>query len=214
MIAMPALGYNDVRRKPSGKYEARWADHQCVLRSKSFLLEATARQYARDQAILAEEIFAGKRAVEIPILKAVESFQTRPNIKANTVAVNQRTLDAFVTRHNLVNVSQLADVLPDKEHRLLVANGHNSGGQNHVLKLLKCFVGHCVDKKWLTVSPFPRKFKLPKSDFVGRALSEDEFEKMIAIRANVDCIQSDTWMRRWLILHSDPNQYDLRSDIG
>jgi hypothetical protein len=210
MTAMPAIGFHKARKKPSGKYEAQWAEWvpelgKCKLSAKTFSLESSAEQYARDEAEKNEEVATGKRAAEVPIEVALDKFFMRSETEQITVDLYRRHFDDFIARHELKWVHQLMDVLPDKEFQWLKKFGDRGrpasrGGINHKFRLWKTFTGFCVDKTWLAKSPFPRKFKLPKSTFIGRPLSEDEFDSMIAIRAQPAYLEVDTWLRRWLIL--------------
>ena len=47
----------------------------------------------------------------------------------------------------------------------------NPGGQSLSLRILRTFCRFCRKKKWLASYPF-ENFKIPKSEFVGRYLSE------------------------------------------
>jgi integrase len=58
--------------------------------------------------------------------------------------------------------------------------GYNPGGQSLSLRILRTFCRFCRKKKWLAACPF-EDFKIPKSEFVGRYLSEDERTKLLSI---------------------------------
>ena len=60
--------------------------------------------------------------------------------------------------------------------------GHNPGGQSLALRILRTFCRFCRKKKWLTVYPF-EDFKIPKSEFVGRYLTEEERAKLLSVNA-------------------------------
>jgi integrase len=206
-MSMPAPGWYSVREKTSGKFEGRWAqprlDNPAVwtVKGETFTSKTLANQYARDKARHYEEYKAGKRALDYPIDDALSLYLARPEIAASSHGANEFVLTRFVARHALKNVSQLTEALIVKERTWLIKEKPDSpGGQWNVLKTVRAFCRYCVNQKWLDKNPFPDDVKLPKSDKEGRALSEDEFAKMISIRNDLRCIESDTWMRRWLIL--------------
>ena len=58
--------------------------------------------------------------------------------------------------------------------------GHNPGGQSLALRILRTFCRFCRKKKWLAVYPF-EDFKIPRSEFVGRYLTETERSKLLSI---------------------------------
>jgi integrase len=62
----------------------------------------------------------------------------------------------------------------------LKALGYNPGGQSLSLRILRTFCRFGVKKKWLAVYPF-EGFKIPKSEFTGRYLSEEERTKLLSI---------------------------------
>lgn len=114
------------------------------------------------------------------IRSAVQAFLTRQDVKEGTHRLNERHLSAFVT---LTKIQTVPQITQDSIHAWLgnlKSRGMNPGGQSLALRILRTFCRFCQKRKWLSVYPFDG-FKIPKSQFVGRYLSEAEREKLLSI---------------------------------
>lgn len=197
MRDMPyAKGWHAVRRKPSGKFEARWADENGLARGKCFLTETQARTYALTRA---KEILDGSLGLTVPtkdIREAWDIFIGRYTDEG-TVRIYTRHFEDCLTAHPELRVTgQLTKEFFERYNVELKDAGHNPGGRRHVLKTLKTFSRYCLEKNWLKVDPF-FKFDLPKQEFEGRALLPDEFARMVSVDPQYDV---DLWISRALRL--------------
>jgi integrase len=182
-----SLGWHDVRVKPSGKFEARWADENGRARGKCFMTKAQARKYAGDKARGILDASVGLAVAAKDITEAVDAFLLR-RIKAESTAIYERHLNDFLSAMPDVKVTgHLTRALIESYDAILESQGHNPGGRRHIWKSLKTFCNFCIENNWLGKSPF-FKLRTPVSDFEGRALAPEEYEKMISIdpRFSVD----------------------------
>lgn len=114
------------------------------------------------------------------IRSALDAFLSREDVKACTHELNRRHLMALITAFRLETVGQLTDQLVHQWLGHLKALGYNPGGQSLSLRILRTFCRFCCKKRWLSVYPFD-DFKIPKSEFAGRYLSEEERTKLLSI---------------------------------
>jgi len=175
-----APGWKDVRKKPSGKWEARWIDETGAVKGRSFVDKAVAAKLADDMARESERAAVGLGVTHKPIVNALAAFQDR-RLDPKTVDLNGRRMKEFLLAFPaLTLVDQITDTHINTFDRMLEAKGCNPGGRNHHLRIVRTFCKFCRDKNWLPTNPF-LNFKMPKSDFEGRACTEEEFERMCSI---------------------------------
>jgi integrase len=180
-MGKPKFGWHGVRKRPNGKYQARWCvDDNGTLRSEMFLGKEQASTFATRKANEVLDVKVGLAVVRIPILEARDLFLNR-RTKANTRALNERRVDEFLTAlPKIKDTSLLTNHVINQYARLLEDDGHNPGGQNHHLKIVRAFTNFCLANKWLTSNPF-EDFVMPKSTYEGRALTADERALMYSI---------------------------------
>lgn len=177
-------GWHDIRLKPSGKWEARWADEEGVIHGKTWLTKPQAQKYAWDMANGILNASLGIGTLRKPIHEALKDFFAR-NTKANTREVNEYILGHFVeVCPEVTHTGQLTDTLINQYASRLVAEGKNPGGQNHHLKVVRAFTNFCLRKRWIAADPF-LEFKMPKSEFKGWRLTPEQFESVCRIRERV-----------------------------
>ena len=121
---------------------------------------------------LACQIRAGQPVQGKEIRAALEAFLARENVKPCTHDLNRRHLEALIGHFRLRAVDQLTEDRVDDWLGHLKAVGCNPGGQSLSLRILRTFCRFCVKKKWLGRYPF-EDFKIPRSEFVGRYLSDE-----------------------------------------
>ena len=114
------------------------------------------------------------------IAVAVEAFLSRENVKSSTHDLNRRHLNGVIRHFALRAVDQLSEDVVNDWLRHLKASGCNPGGQSLSLRILRTFCRFCMKKEWLARNPF-KEFKIPKSEFVGRYLDEEERTKLLSI---------------------------------
>lgn len=180
MRNMPySKGWHSTRQKPSGKWEARWADESGAARGRCFLTKEQATKYAFNQA---KQILDGAAGLSVPtksILEAINSFLNRYTDEG-TLAIYTRHLEGFTVAYpELTKTGQVTKHVIETYDADLTRSGHNPGGRRHVLKTVKTFTKYCRVNKWLIEDPF-FQFKMPKSEFEGRALSPAETDKLIS----------------------------------
>jgi integrase len=139
-----------------------------------------AREYARRRAIEACHIRAGEPVLGKEIQTALGAFLARENVKTSTHQLNRRHLEAFIAHFKVRAVDQLTEDRVDDWLGHLKAAGSNPGGQSLSLRILRTFCRFCVKKKWLAHYPF-EDFKIPRSQFVGRYLDEEERRKLLSV---------------------------------
>jgi integrase len=190
MTGMAKLGWYGARERMSGKFQARWCDAEGLKSESGFLSKPQALFYARRMADEALNVKAGRSACRKPILEARAAFLDRPT-KPNTRALNERRIDEFLAdMPGVKDTSHLTTHAINQYARILQEAGHNSGGQNHHLKIVRCFTNFCRESKWLVENPF-KGFKMPKTRKAGRPLTDDEYARIIAIGPYVAV---DTWL--------------------
>lgn len=180
MKRMPySKGWHSTRKKPSGKFEARWADESGAARGRCFITKEQAAKYAFTKA---KEILDGAAGLSVPtknINEAITSFLKRYTDEG-TLAIYARHLEDFAAAHpETTRTGQITKHLIETYDADLTRSGHNPGGRRHVLKTVKTFTNYCKVNKWLIEDPF-FEFKMPKSEFEGRALNPIETEKLIS----------------------------------
>jgi hypothetical protein len=198
MANMARPGWYNVRLKPSGKWEARWAEETGKICAQTFLTEGQARHYAMKQAVGIVDVKAGLRISSKKFEEAVEAFCQRADKKEKTHDINRRCLERFQSLNNLAYIRQIDEGVINRTFNWLKEKGHNSGGQNHDLKIINAFCHFCSRNKWMNEDPFPPDFRMPKPKPSCKALTEEQFEKLTSIRP--EYVERDTWMRNALIL--------------
>jgi integrase len=174
--------------KRGKKWHSGWRDERGQCHSKVHPIGATkdlAREYGRKMAIEAGHIRAGQPLRGKDVFSALEAFLGRENVKSGTHDLNRRHLEAFIRHLKLRAVEQLTEDAVNDWLGYLKALGHNAGGQSLSLRIIRTFCRFCRKKRWLGTYPF-EDFKIPKSEFVGRYLSEDERTKLLSINPRYD----------------------------
>jgi integrase len=180
MTGMARLGWHGSRKRPNGTYQARWQDAEGLQSLGGFIGKTQADAYALKMAGAALDVLAGLAVVRKPIREARDAFLDR-RTKANTRALNERRVDEFLAAMpNIKDTSHLTSHVINQYARQLEDDGHNPGGQQHHLKIVRAFTNFCITSKWLTENPFA-KFEMPSSEYEGRALTPDEFALMISL---------------------------------
>ena len=165
------------------KWHSGWRDENGQCRSKVHSIgagKALALEYGRKMALEACQVRAGQPVHGKDLRTALESFFAREDVKSCTHDLNRRHLEAFISQFNLQAVDQLTEDLLHDWLGHLKGLGWNPGGQSLSLRILRTFCRFCRKKKWLSVYPF-EDFKIPKSEFVGRYLSEEERARLLSI---------------------------------
>jgi integrase len=165
------------------KWHSGWRDESGRCHSKVHPIGAgksLAQEFARKMALEACQIRAGQAVSGKDIGAALESFLAREDVKPGTHDLNRRHLEAIVRHFHIQRVDQLTQESVHLWLGHLKTLGYNPGGQSLSLRILRTFCRFCCKKKWLAVYPFD-DFKIPKSEFVGRYLSEAERGKLLSI---------------------------------
>jgi integrase len=165
------------------KWHSGWRDEGGRCHSKAHPCgagKALAQGYARKMAVEACQIRTGQPVNGKEINIALEAFLARENVKPCTHDLNRRHLEAFVECFKLRTVDELTEDVVDDWLGHLKALGCNPGGQSLSLRILRTFCRFCCKKKWLGPYPF-EDFKIPKSEFMGRYLTEEERTKLLSI---------------------------------
>lgn len=177
MTGMAKLGWFGARIRGSGKFQARWCDADGLQSESGFITKEQARTYAQRKSTEALDVKVGTALLRKPIQAARDAFLNRAT-KGNTRALNERRVDEFLEDMPTIKyTSDLTSHAINQYARNLEA-GHNPGGQNHHLKIVRCFTKFCITSKWLTENPF-LNFKMPKTEKVGRPLTDDEYDLMV-----------------------------------
>lgn len=174
------------RRGP--KWYSGWRDERGRCHSKVQVAgvgKSLAEEYARRMAIEACQIRAGQPVRGKEIAAALAAFLAREDVKDCTHELNRRHLEALIKHFKLRTVEQLTDDLVHNWHGHLKALGWNPGGQSLSLRILRTFSRFCRKKKWLTVYPFD-DFRIPKSEFVGRYLTDEDRDKVLSVNPRYD----------------------------
>lgn len=170
------------------KWHSGWRDESGCCRSRvhpAGAAKALALEYGRKMAIEASQVRAGQSVRGKEIRAALEAFLSREDVKTCTHALNRRHLEALIEHFRLRTVDQLTPELVNDWLGHLKNLGYNPGGQSLSLRILRTFCRFCRKKKWLAVYPF-EEIRLPKSQFVGRYLSEEERTKLLSINPRYD----------------------------
>jgi integrase len=165
------------------KWHSGWRDENGRCYSKVQPIgagKALALDYARTQAIEAGRLRAGQAIRGKEMGLALETFLGRENVKTGTHDLNRRHLENLFARFKLRTVEQLTDDVVNASLGYLKARGCNPGGQSLSLRILRTFCRFCRKKRWMSADPF-ENFKIPKSEFAGRYLSEEERTKLLSI---------------------------------
>jgi len=175
---MARLGWHGSRKRPGGNWQARWCDHEGLQSEGGFISKSQADGYALDKAKEALNVKAGLAVLRKPIDEARERFLQR-RTKENTRLLNTRRLDEFLAAMPEVkDTSHLTRDMIDRYALSLERAGHNPGGLEHHLKIVRAFCRFCVDQKWLADYPF-KGFVMPKSEFEGRPVTPEEAQRII-----------------------------------
>jgi integrase len=172
----------------SAKWHSGWRDENGRCHSKVHPVgagKALAQEYARKMAMEACQVRAGQPVRGKDIHLALEAFLNREDVKDGTHGLNRRHLEALISYFNLRTVDQITEDIVNDWLGHLKGLGYNPGGQSLSLRVLRTFCRFCQKKKWLAVYPF-EDFKIPKSEFVGRYLSEEERAKFLSINPRYD----------------------------
>jgi integrase len=183
---MASPSYWVFRRGP--KWHSGWRDERGRCHSKVHPIgagKALAQEFARKQAVDACHVLAGQPVQGKDIRGAVEAFLTRENVKSCTHDLNRRHLEAVIAHFKLQTVEQLTEDLVDDWLGQLKGAGYNPGGQSLSLRILRTFCRFCRKKRWLTVYPF-EDFRIPKSEFVGQYLTDEQRAKLLSINPRYD----------------------------
>jgi integrase len=174
--------------KRGTKWHSGWRDERGQCHSKVHPIGATkdlAREYGRKMALEAGYLRTGQPIRGKDIFSALEAFLSRENVKSCTHELNRRHLEAFIRHLKLGSVEELTEDAVNDWMGHLKALGYNPGGQSLSLRVLRTFCRFCGKKRWLNVYPF-EDFKIPKSEFVGRYLTEVERGKLLSINPRYD----------------------------
>jgi hypothetical protein len=172
------VGWHGSRKRENGKYQARWCDNEGDKSLGGFISKTQSDAYALKMANEALNVKVGLAVFRKPIEEARKELLDR-RTKENTRALNTRRVDEFLEdMAEVKDTSQLTRNLIDRYAIKLVKTGHNSGGQEHHLRIVRAFCKFCFDNKWISEHPF-KGFKMPKSDFEGRPLSSEEWARMV-----------------------------------
>lgn len=165
------------------KWHSGWRDENGQCHSKAQPIgsgKALAHEYARKMALEACQVRAGQAVTGKEIRAALEAFLHREDVKSCTHELNRRHLETVIAHFRIQTVDQLSEDLVNDWLGHLKAIGYNPGGQSLSLRILRTFCRFCRKKKWLAAYPF-EDFKIPKSEFVGRYLTEEERARFLSI---------------------------------
>ena len=170
------------------KWQSGWRDERgrCHSRTQPLgVAKSVAEEYARRMAFEACQIRAGLPVDGKDIRVALREFLGRQDVKENTHALNQRHLETLIGHFKLQTVDQLTESLTHEWLKHFKGNGCNPGGQSLCLRILRTFCRFCLKKRWMTIYPF-QDFKIPKSEFVGRYLADEERAKLLSVDPRFD----------------------------
>jgi integrase len=186
LAAMESPSYWVFRR--GRKWHSGWRDEKgcCHSKVQPFGVgKELTREYARQRAVEACQVRAGQPVSGKSIHEALEQFLNRQDVKPCTHDLNRRHVEAFIAHFKVHTVEQLTDLLVHGWLAHLKAKGCNPGGQSLSLRILRTFCRFCRKKHWLAHYPF-EEFKIPKSEFVGRYLSDVERSKLLSVNPRYD----------------------------
>jgi site-specific recombinase XerD len=147
-----------------------------------------AHEYGRKRAMEAREIKAGRLVSGKSIREALQEFCQRQDVKPCTHELNRRHLEDFLAHSGIHAVEQLSESLVHSWLGALKARGCNPGGQSLCLRVLRTFCRFCRKRRWTAYYPF-EDFKIPKSTFTGRYLTDDERTRLLSIDPRYDVDQ-------------------------
>jgi len=165
------------------KWYSGWRDERRGCHSRAHPIGASkdfAREFARKHAIEACEVAAGRTVSGKDIRSALEEFSQRQDVKVCTHQLNRRHLDDFLAHAKIRTVEQLSEALVHSWLAALKARGYNPGGQSLALRVLRTFCRFCRKRRWTSCYPF-EDFKIPKSTFTGRYLTDDERQRLLHV---------------------------------
>jgi integrase len=170
------------------KWHSGWRDEHGHCHSKVHALgsgRVLAHEYARKRAIESCQMRAGQPLNGRDVGAALEAFMAREDVKSCTHDLNRRHLEAFIDHFKVRSVNEITEDRVNAWLGHLKAFGHNPGGQSLSLRILRTFCRFCRKKHWLEKYPF-EDFKIPKSQFVGRYLSDEEQARLLSINPRYD----------------------------
>ena len=165
------------------KWYSGWRDERGSSRCRAHVEGASkdfAREYARSKAVEACEIRAGRIVSGKSVHDALDEFCQRQDVKHCTHNLNRRHLEDFLAHARIHTVEQLSERLVHSWLGALKARGYNPGGQSLALRVLRTFCRFCRKRRWTTYYPF-EDFRIPKSTFTGRYLTNDERERLLSV---------------------------------
>ena len=174
--------------KRGSKWHSGWRDERGQCHSKVHPIgagKALAYDYARKMAVEAVQVRAGQVVRGKEIRAALEIFLARENVKACSHELNRRHLERVIDHCKIRTVDQLTEDLVHVWLRHLKAIGNNPGGQSLSLRILRTFCRFCLKKKWLATYAF-ESFKIPRSEFVGQYLTEEQRDRLLFIDKRYD----------------------------
>jgi integrase len=169
----------------NGKWHSGWRDQNSGCHSRVHPIgagKALAEEYARKMAVEACHVRAGQPVGGKEIRSALDAFLGREDVKECTHDLNRRHLEMLIDHFGISRVEEITPESVNDWLGHLKSLGYNPGGQSLSLRILRTFCRFCRKKRWLTVYPFD-DFRIPKSDFTGRYLNEEEREKLLSIDA-------------------------------
>jgi integrase len=170
------------------KWHSGWRDERARCHSKAQAIGAgkeLAEDYARQMALEACQVRAGQTIRGKEIHAALDAFLAREDVKDCTHDLNRRHLKALIEHFRLRTVEDLTEELVHNWYGHLKALGWNPGGQSLALRIVRTFCRFCRKKKWLAAYPF-EDFRIPKSEFIGRYLTEEDRAKLLSINPRYD----------------------------
>lgn len=170
------------------KWHSGWRDARGDCHSKvqpAGAGRAMAVEYARKMAIEASQVRAGQAVTGKSLQSALAAFCAREDVKTSTHELNRYHLCLLFDHFRLKMVEELTEETVHDCLRHLKGRGWNAGGQSLSMRILRTFCRFCVKKHWLSRYPFD-EFKIPKSQFVGRYLNEEERAKLVSINPRYD----------------------------
>jgi site-specific recombinase XerD len=94
-------------------------------------------------------------------------------------------MENFLAHSKVQAVQQLSESVVHSWLGALKARGYNAGGQSLALRVLRTFCRFCRKRRWTSYYPF-EDFKMPKSTFTGRYLTEGERSRLLSINPRYD----------------------------
>jgi integrase len=169
--------------KRGSKWYSGWRDERGRCHSKVHPIgagKAMAYGYARQMAVEAVQVRAGHLVRGKDVCAALETFLARENVKPCTHDLNRRHLESFLDHCKIRDLDQLTEDVVHLWLGHLKAIGNNPGGQSLSLRILRTFSRFCLKKKWIAAYPF-ESFKIPKSEFVGQYLTDEQRDRLLSI---------------------------------